>query len=116
MSIAIVSIGPTNPAVQAARDLTIFTGIVECLFRGAPSGITRDLLSFLLPDPNEELADLRIDIDRFKRASATVTLASFAYDGTVHDALWAVDSASVNLANLDSGTGTANVQVTAALA
>jgi ethanolamine utilization microcompartment shell protein EutS len=116
MSIAIVSIGPINPTVQAAGDLTIFTGIVQCVFRGAPSDITRDTLSFLLRDPNEELAELRIGIDQFRRASATVSLASFAYDGNVNDALWAVDSASVDLANLDRGTGTANVQVTAALA
>jgi hypothetical protein len=86
------------------------------VFRGAPSDITRDTLSFLLRDPNEELAELRIGIDQFRRASATVSLASFAYDGNVNDALWAVDSASADLANLDRGTGTANVQVTAALA
>ncbi len=107
MSIAIISLSPINPTVQATGDLTIFTGIVQCAFSGSPSGVTRDSLSFLLRDPNEELADLRINIAQFKRASATVSLASMAYDGSVNDALWAVDSATVNLANLDRGTGTA---------
>ncbi len=116
MSIGIVSLSPINPTVQASGDLTIFTGIVQCAFNGSPSGITRDSLSFLLRDPNEELADLRIGIGQFKRASATLSLASIAYDGSVNDALWAVDSASVSLANLDRGTGTANIQVAAMLA
>jgi ethanolamine utilization microcompartment shell protein EutS len=116
MSIAIVSLSPINPTVQASGDLTIFTGIVQCAFNGSPDGVTRDSLSFLLRDPNEELADLRIGIDQFKRASATVSLASIACGGSVNDALWAVDSATVNLANLDRGTGTANIQVVAMLA
>jgi hypothetical protein len=116
MSIAIISLSPINPTVQATGDLTIFTGIVQCAFSGSPSGVTRDSLSFLLRDPNEELADLRISIAEFKRASATISLASMAYDGNVNDALWAVDSATVNLANLDRGTGTANINVLAMLA
>jgi len=39
-----------------------------------------------------------------------------AYDGSVSDALWAVDLATVNLANLDSGTASANINVVARLA
>ena len=139
MSISVVSIDP-NPTIQATHlsskaaqalsglsvppidisdftDVTIFSGIVQCVFKGLDaSSVTRDTLNFVIPDPNEELADLRIDIDRFLQASGTVSLASFAYDGTVENALWAADRTVVGLTNEDRGTGTANVQVGADLA
>ena len=57
-----------------------------------------------------------MDIDAFKSGTAVVSLTSFAYDGAVSDALWAVDRSTVELVNEDSGTGTANVQVQANLA
>lgn len=116
MSVENLGFARRNPTVQVSGDLTIFSGIVECVFHGTPTGIARDSLSFFLRDPINELSDLRIEIARFKRASATVSLASFAYDGAVSDALWAVDSASAELANLDSGTGTASIEVSADLA
>lgn len=49
-------------------------------------------------------------------ASGTVSLTSLAFDGVVKDALWAVDDTFVGLTDEDRGTGTANVQVVAALA
>ncbi len=124
MSISVVG-NFTNPAIQATHisqppnpntDVTIFTGVVECVFKGAASDIARDSLTFNIPDPNTEETDLRVDIGSFFGASGTVSLASFAYDGVVTDALWAVDSTSCMLVNLDRGSGTGNVQVSANLA
>jgi hypothetical protein len=46
-----------------------------------------------------------------------MSLASFAFDGPVTDALWAVDSAEVtSFHNVDSGSGTADLEVVAHLA
>jgi len=46
-----------------------------------------------------------------------MSLASFAYDGTVNNALWAVDNTSVPaFVNVDSGSGTADLQVVGNLA
>jgi hypothetical protein len=66
-------------------------------------------LEFLIPDPKGHSPNLIIEIDGFQTASATVSLASFAYDGPVTDALWAVDFAHARLANEDSETGSANL-------
>jgi hypothetical protein len=124
MSISVLAINP-NPTIQATHlspppnvntDVTIFTGTIECVFKGNATGVTRDTLSFNIRDPNTEETDLRIDIFSFFGASGTVSLTSFAYDGVVNDALWAVDSTFVGLINEDRGTGTANVQVGAQLA
>jgi len=124
MSISVIGINP-NPTIQATHlspppnvntDVTIFTGTIECVFKGAATGVTRDTLSFNIRDPNNDLADLRVDILAFFGATGTVSLTSFAYDGVVNDALWAVDGTSVGLINIDRGSGTANVQVSAALA
>jgi hypothetical protein len=50
-------------------------------------------------------------------ASCIMSLASFAHDGTVTNALWAVDSTSVPaFVNVDRGTGTADLQVVGNLA
>jgi len=114
--------GPTIQATQVRTppdvnlDVTIFTGVVECVFKGNAAGIARDTLSFNIQDPNEEEADLSVDIFSFFGASGTVSLASIAHDGPVNDALWAVDATSVGLTNLDRGSGKANLQVTASLA
>ena len=59
-------------------------------------------MEFLIPDPKRHSPNLIIEIDGFQTASATVSLASFAYDGPVTDALWAVDFAHARLANEDS--------------
>lgn len=98
-----------NPTIQVPG-LSIYTGIVECLFRGSPAGISRDTLSFIITDPRISL------VIQPPQASCIVSLASFAYDGAVNDALWAVDSTAVNTVNEDRGTGTAQVQVFADLA
>ena len=97
-------------------DVTVFVGIIECVFKGGGLGVSREVLEFLIPDPKGHSPNLIIEIDGFQTASATVSLASFAYDGPVTDALWAVDFAHARLANEDSETGSANLQVTAALA
>src|SRR2546425_5669115 len=99
MSISVLGINP-NPTIQATHlsplpnvntDVTIFTGIIECVFKGAATGVTRDTLNFNIRDPDTEEADLKINIFSFFGASGTVSLTSFAYDGVVNDALWAVD-------------------------
>jgi len=126
MAIAVLGLIP-NPTVQATynpplsrpdlgSDVTIFTGTVECVFKGAAGEVNRDTLSFNLRDPNNELTDLRVDIDGFRGSAASIALASVAFDGTVSGALWAVDEASAELVSLDAGTGTASVGVTANLA
>lgn len=127
MSISILNINP-HTTIQATHvatpnsvpnintDVNIFTGIIECVFKGdAAGGLTRDALIFNIPDITNPV-DLRIDISSFLGASGTVSLTSIAFDGVVNDALWAVDDTSVGLANEDRGTGTANVQVSASLA
>jgi hypothetical protein len=50
-------------------------------------------------------------------ASCTMSPASIAYDGAVTNALWGIDSAQVpSFVNIDSGSGTADLQVVANLA
>src|SRR5271157_6561424 len=129
MSISVLGISP-NPTIQATHlstppnvntDVTIFTGVIECAFKGDSSGVTdaagvtRDTLSFNIPDPNNP-TDLRIDIGSFFGASGTLSMTSFAYEGVVNSALWAVDDTGVVLTNVDSETATTNVQVVANLA
>ena len=78
-------------------------GSIECVFKGGGLGVSREVLEFLIPDPKGHSPNLIIEIDGFQTASATVSLASFAYDGPVTDALWAVDFAHARLAtNEDS--------------
>lgn len=91
-------------------DLSIFSGIVECVFRGFPGGIARDHLTFIIPSPRVSIAF------QPPQLSCVVSPASFAFDGDVTDALWAVDRASATVVNVDRGTGTGQVQVTADLA
>ena len=98
-----------NPTIQIAG-LNIYTGIVECVFKGADGVIVRDTLSFILSDPRISLAIQPV------QASCLVSLASLGYDGSVNDALWAVDGSSVSTTNEDRGTGTADLQVFANLA
>ena len=98
-----------NPTIQVPG-LNIYTGVVECFFKGPANGISRDTLIFTIPEPRISLAIQPV------QASCTVSLASFAFDGPVNDALWAVDSTSVSTVNLDRGTGTAQLQISANLA
>jgi hypothetical protein len=108
MAITVNALHP-NVTIQIPG-LSIYSGIVECLFKGATTGVARDTLNFIVPPPRISLAPQPF------QASCVVSLASFAYDGMVSDALWAVDSTSVNTVNEDRGTGTAQVQVFANLA
>jgi hypothetical protein len=108
MAITVNALDP-NPTIQVPG-LSIYTGIVECLFKGPATGISRDTLSFIITEPRISL------VTQPPQASCIVSLASFAYDGAVNDALWAVDSTSVGVVNEDSGSGTAQVQVFANMA
>jgi hypothetical protein len=98
-----------NPTIQVPG-LSIYTGVVECLFKGPATGIARDTLSFIITEPRISLVIQPV------QASCIVSIASFAYDGAVNDALWAVDSTAISVVNEDRGTGTAQVQVFADLA
>ena len=50
-------------------------------------------------------------------AGCVMSPASIAFDGPVDNALWAVDGAAVtNFLNVDSGSGTADLEVVANLA
>ena len=98
-----------NPTIQVPG-LSIYSGIVECLFKGPITGISRDTLSFIITEPRISL------VIQPPQASCIVSLSSFAYDGAVSDALWAVDSTSVGVVNEDHGSGTAQLEVFANLA
>jgi len=113
MAISIVALNPnqTIPPGLALGGVQIFSGIIECVFKGeANGGIARDTLSFTVGRVNLGSSDPPV-------ASCTVSPASFGYDGSVNDALWAVDSTQVpNFLNEDRGSGTADLQVVANLA
>jgi hypothetical protein len=108
MAIAASAILP-NPTIQAPG-LSIYSGIVECFFQGPVSGISRDTLSFIITDPRISL------VIQPPQLSCVMSPASFAFDGPVNDALWAVDNASVSTINEDRGSGTAQLQISASLA
>ncbi|HMF78761.1 MAG TPA: hypothetical protein VK604_24100 [Bryobacteraceae bacterium] len=101
------------PSNLAAGGLTILSGIVECAFKGNPSeDITRDTVTFIVGRVN-----LPLITGTPPAASCVMSLASFAYGGTVSDALWAVDSASVPaFTNVDRGSGAADLQLVGNLA
>jgi hypothetical protein len=84
--------------------------VVECVFRRGGASITRDTLTFVIPDPRISLVFQPV------QASGIVSVASFGFDGSVSDALWAVDRTSVATINEDKGTGTAQLQIFAYLA
>jgi hypothetical protein len=114
MTISIVSISPNQTVPQgltAPIALQIFSGVIELAFKGnSNDGVLRDTLRFTVGRVN--LGPTTTPI-----ASAVISLASIAYDGAVNNALWAVDSATVpSFVNLDSGSGTADLQVVAELA
>jgi hypothetical protein len=113
MAISVIAVNanqpiPPNLALGGTR---ILSGVVECVFKGAATGeVIRDTLTFTVGPVN---------LGRGTRptASCIMSPASFAYDGVVTDALWAVDEANVPaFVNEDSGSGTADLQVTANLA
>ena len=107
MAISVIAAHPnhTIPPSLAVGGLTILSGIVECVFKGdTPGAISRDTLTFTVGPVN--LGPVG------PTASCTMSLASFAYDGAVSDALWAVDSARVPaFVDVDRGSGTAQLEV-----
>jgi hypothetical protein len=114
MTISVIAMHPnqTIPPGTAVGGLHIFSGIVECLFKGDASGaITRDTLAFTVGRVNFSGLTAR------PIASCTMSPASIAYDGAVANVLWAIDSAEViDFVNIASGGGTADLQVVANLA
>ena len=114
MAISVIAVHPNHrfPSNLATGGLTILSGIVECVFKGnSTNEITRDTLTFTVGRVNFP------GITVPPTASCVMSLASFAYDGVVSNALWAIDSANVPVfVNVDSGSGTADLQVVANLA
>ena len=113
MAISVITMHP-NPAIPpslALGGMRVLSGIIECLFKGAATGeITRDTLTF-------SVGRVNLGTGGTPSASCVVSLASFAFDGPVNNALWAVDSATVTrFVNVDRGSGTADLEVTANLA
>jgi hypothetical protein len=108
MAIFVNSVIPNQTVAKAG--IQIFSGIVEFVFKGpANGGIARDTLAFTV-------ARINLGTGIFT-ASCTISPASFAYDGAVNDALWAVDNvAAITFVNEDRGTGTGDLQVVANLA
>src|SRR5262245_46221746 len=107
MAVEFIALNP-NPTIQVPG-LCIYTGIVQCLFRGNGVGVTRDTLSFIVTEPRISL------VIQPPQIACTMSPASIAYDGAVSDALWAVDSTAVSTVNEDRGTGTAQMQIFASL-
>ena|SRR5215210_4682153 len=114
MAIQVIAVNPnkTIPPGTAQGGLHIFSGIVQCIFKGNSGGdVVRDTLTFTVGRVNFP------GITVAPTAGCTVSLASFGNDGVGYDALWAVDSAQVTrFLNVDSGSGTADVEVVANLA
>ena len=113
MAISVIAVhsNPAIPPSLALGGMRVLSGIVECLFKGSTTGeITRDTLTFTVGRVN-------LGTGGTPTASCVVSLASFAFDGLVTNALWAVDGATVTaFVNVDRGSGTADLQVTADLA
>jgi hypothetical protein len=92
MPITVLAAHPNQPIPPslALGGMRILSGVLECLNLGTGVGPT---------------------------ASCVVSLASFAYDGAASNLRWAVDVATVTaFVNGDSGSGTADLRVTANLA
>jgi hypothetical protein len=111
VSLTKVTPNPTIPPGISRGGLQVFSGIVECRFRGEYGGTARDTLTFAVGpvafDGQSEPPT----------ASCTVSPASFGFDGAGRDALWAVDSAAVtNFVNINESAGTADLEVVADLA
>jgi hypothetical protein len=114
MAITVIAVQPnqTIPPNLVDNPPHIFSGIVECVFRGDHAdadGVTRDTLSFTVG---------RVNLNTEPPvASCVASLASIAFDGSVSNALWAVDYTEVpSFVNVDRGSGTADLQVVVHLA
>ncbi len=111
VSLTRVTPNPTVPPGVSPGGLQIFSGVVECHFRGDYAGTGRDTLTFTV-GPVAFTGQ-----SGPPTASCTVSLASFGFDGEGRDALWAVDSTEVtNFVNVDKSSGTADLEVVADLA
>lgn len=113
MTISVISIipNPRIPQSLTSGGISILSGIVQCLFKGSDDEITRDKISFAVGRVNLTPGGVPVE------ASCIVSLASFAYDGVVRDALWAVDNARITgQVNVDRGSGTTDLEVEADLA
>jgi len=112
MAISVIAIHP-NPAIPPSLGLggmRVLSGVVECLFKGTATGVTRDTLTF-------DVGRVNLGTGGTPSASCVVSLTSFAYDGPASNILWAVDTAAVtSFVNLDSGSGTADLRIVANLA
>ena len=109
MAITVTSVNP-NQTIQSPG-LRIYSGVVECVFKGGgQASITRDTLSFIISDPPISLVFQPV------QATGVVSVASFGFDGSAADPLWAVDRTLVSTTNEDRGSGTAQLQVFAELA
>lgn len=111
VSVTKVTPNPTIPPGISHGGLQVFSGIVECRFRGEYGGTERDTLTFAVGPVSFS------GKSGPPTASCTVSLASFGFDGPARDVLWAVDSAAVtNFINVDEAAGTADLEVVADLA
>jgi hypothetical protein len=111
VSLTRITSNPTIPPGVSPGGLQVFSGIVECRFRGEYAGTGRDTLTFTV-GPVAFTGQ-----SGPPAASCTASLASFGFDGEGRDALWAVDSAEVtNFVNIDKSSGTADLEVVANLA
>jgi hypothetical protein len=112
MAISVIAVHPNQPIPPslAAGGMRVLSGVVECLFKGAATGeVTRDALIF-------NIGRVNLSTGGTPTARCVVSLASFGFDGAVNNALWAVDGANATaFVNLDRGSGTADLQVTANL-
>jgi hypothetical protein len=111
ISVIAVNANQAIPPSLALGGVRILSGVVECVFKGTATGeITRDTLTF-------NVGRVNLGTAVGPTASCIISPCSFAYDGAVSDALWAVDGANVSgFANEDRGSGTADLQITANLA
>ncbi len=93
-----------NPTIQVTG-LNIYTGVVDCLFEGCSTGISRDTLSFIITEPRINLTAQPV------QATCVLSLAGPDYDSAVSDKLLVIDNASVGTVNEDRGPGKAQLQV-----
>jgi hypothetical protein len=100
------------PGTGSPGGTRIFSGVVECAFKGQPGGaVARDTLTFTVGRVNFP------GLSGPPTASCIASPVSFGHDGVGSDALWAVDSAEVTqFLNIDRGSGTADLEVVIHLA
>jgi hypothetical protein len=112
MPISVLAVRPnTNiPPNLAIGGLSILSGVVEIVFKGTSNtDVTRDTLSFTTGRVNLGSSG--------PTAACVMSLGSIAFDGSVTNPLWAVDSAMVaGYVNVDRGSGTADLSVVGNLA